>query len=112
MYAIFGVINVRSEHVRTFTEATINEARGTVSDEPGVFQFHILADAGTPNRFYYFEIFRDEAAAEPHWETENFKAWWAAVEGMLDGEQRISTMRTVFPSDQGLEEQKAGLLAW
>jgi quinol monooxygenase YgiN len=113
MYAIFGVMNVKPEHVRAFREATIREARGTVKDEPGVFQFHILTDADTPNRFYYFEIFRDEAAAEAHWETENFKTWWATVEGMLDGEvQRISTMRPVFPSDHGLEKQKAGLLDW
>ena len=73
MYAIFGVINVKPEHVPAFTEATIREARGTVRDEPGVFQFHILTDADTPNRFYFFEIFRDEAAAEAHWETENFR---------------------------------------
>ena len=113
MYAIFGVINVKPEHPRAFREATIREARGTVRDEPGVFQFHILTDADTPNRFYYFEIFRDEAAAEAHWETENFKTWWATVEGMLDGgTRRISNMRTVFPSDQGLEKQKAGLLDW
>jgi quinol monooxygenase YgiN len=70
MYAIFGSMNVKPEHVRAFREATIREARGTVSDEPGVFQFHILTDTDTPNRFYYFEIFRDEAAAEAHWETE------------------------------------------
>ena len=113
MYAIFGSMNVKPEHVDAFREATIREARGTVSDEPGVFQFHILTDADTPHRFYYFEIFRDEAAAEAHWETENFKTWWATVEGMLDGDvQRISTMRTVFPSDQGLENQKAGLVDW
>ena len=36
MYAIFGVINVKPEHVRAFKEATIREARGTVRDEPGV----------------------------------------------------------------------------
>jgi quinol monooxygenase YgiN len=113
MYAIFGVMNVKPEHVRAFREATIREARGTVKDEPGVFQFHILTDAAIPTRFYYFEIFRDEAAAEAHWETENFKTWWATVAGMLDGEtQRISTMRTVFPSDHGLEQQRAGLLDW
>jgi (4S)-4-hydroxy-5-phosphonooxypentane-2,3-dione isomerase len=113
MYAIFGVINVKPEHVRAFREATIHEARGTVRDEPGVFQFHILTDADTPNRFYYFEIFRDEEAAEAHGETENFKTWRATVEGVLDGKtQRISNMRTVFPSDQGLEKQKAGLLDW
>ena len=47
------------------------------------------------------------------WETENFKTWWATVEGMLDGEiRRTSTMRPVFPSDQGLERQKVGLLDW
>jgi quinol monooxygenase YgiN len=113
MYAIFGAITVKPEHLGAFTEATIQEARGTVRDEPGVYQFHILTDAGTPNRFYYFEIFRDEAAAEAHWQTENFKTWWAAVEGMLDGDtQRISTMQTVFPSDRGLEQQKTGLLHW
>ena len=113
MYAIFGVINVKPEHVRAFREATIHEARGTVRDEPGVFQFHILTDADTPNRFYYFENFRDEEVAEAHGETENFKTWRATVEGVLDGKtQRISNMRTVFPSDQGLEKQKAGLLDW
>ena len=113
MYAIFGVINVKPEHVRAFREATIREARGTVRDEPGVFQFHILTDADTPTRIYFFEIFRAEAAAEAHWETENFKTSWAAVEGMLDGEvELISRMRTVFPSGQGLEKQKAGLVDW
>jgi quinol monooxygenase YgiN len=113
MYAIFGAMNVKPEHVDAFREATIHEAQGTVRDEPGVFQFHILTDADTPHRFYYFEIFRDEAAADAHWETENFQTWWATVEGMLDGgTQRISTMRPLFPSDQGLEEQKAGLVHW
>jgi quinol monooxygenase YgiN len=113
VYAIFGVINVKPEHVPAFTEATIREARGTVRDEPGVVQFHILADANTPTRFYFFEIFRDEAAAEAHWATANFTTWRATVEAMLDGEiERTSTMRPVFPSDHGLEQQKAGLLAW
>jgi quinol monooxygenase YgiN len=113
MYAIFGVIDVRSDHLRAFTEATIDEARSTVRDEPGVVQFHILADTDIPTRFYYFEIFKDEAVAEAHWKTESFNAWWRTVEGMLDGEiRRISTMRPVFPSDEGLALQKAGLLNW
>jgi autoinducer 2-degrading protein len=113
MYAIFGVIDVKPEHVPAFREATIREARGTVNDEPGVFQFHILTDADAPNRFYSFEIFRDEAAAEAHWGTENVKTWWATVEGMLDGDiQRTCTMQTLFPSDHGLEQQQAGLVNW
>ena len=113
MYALFGVINVKPEHIPAFREAIFRTAQDTVNDEPGVFQFHILTDAATPTRFSYFEIFRDEAAAEAHWETENFTTWRAAVEDMLDREiQLTSTMRPVFPSDQGLEKQKAGLLDW
>ena len=113
MYAIFGVIEVKAEHERAFREATIREAQNTVRDEPGVFQFHILTDADRPSRYYFFEIFRNEVAAEEHWETENFRSWWVTVEGMLEGEvQRISTMQSVFPSDPGLEKQKSGLLAW
>lgn len=113
MYAIFGVINVKPEHVHAFKEATIHEARGTVRDEPGVLQFHILSDADSSNRFYYFEIFRDEAAAEAHWATENFKSWRSKVEDMVEGDrQRLSTMRPLFPSDEGLEKQKATILNW
>jgi len=36
-----------------FAQTTIYEARGTVRDEPGVVQFHILADTAMPSRFYY-----------------------------------------------------------
>ena len=113
MYAIFAAADVKPEHAGAFGEATVRQARDTVRDEPGVLQLQILTDADAPNRFYFFEIFRDEAAAEAHWETEGFKAWRATVAGMLDGEpQRISTMRTVFPSNHGLEKQKAGRLDW
>jgi quinol monooxygenase YgiN len=113
MYAIFGAINVKPEHVPAFRESIIRVSQATVGDERSVFQFHILTDVDTPSRFYYFEIFRDEAAADEHWETENFKAWFATVEGMLDGDiQRTCTMETLFPSEKGLEKQKAGLLDW
>jgi quinol monooxygenase YgiN len=113
MYAISGVMDVKPEHLVAFTEATIQAARAAVADEPGVFQFHILADADVPTRFYYYEVFRDEAATAAHGETEHYKTWRATVADMLDGEtRRIANMRTVFPSDHGLEKQKAGLLDW
>ena len=113
MFAIFVKIEVKLEHVKEFTEAAMIEAQGTVSGEPGVFQFHMLVHEKRPEVFYFFEIFRDAAAWETHRETENFKAWRAKVEPMLaKTPERISSMRTVFPSEAGLEKQKAGLLDW
>ena len=111
MYSIFVIINVKPEHRETFVKASTVEARGTISGEPGVYQFHMLADETNPNRFYFFEIFRDEEAVKTHWETENFKIWWDTVEEMIDGDtELVSTMRTIFPSVKGLEKQKPGLM--
>lgn len=113
MYAIFGVMNVKLGQVRAFEEATVRVAQCTVRDEPGVIQYHILADADIANRFYFFEIFRDLSAAEAHWETAHFKTWWTTTEDMLEGEPvRTSTMRPLFPSEKGLEKQAEGLLDW
>jgi quinol monooxygenase YgiN len=113
MYSIFVAINVKSEHRESFIEASITEAQGAISGEPGLFQFQMLVDDSNPNRFYFYEIFKDEKAAENHWETDVFKTWWNAVEGMFDGKpETICAMRTIFPSNSGLEKQKPGLMNW
>lgn len=94
------MINVKPEHVDAFTQASLVEAQGVARDEPGYFQFHMLKDPSNPNRFYFFEIFRDEAAAQTHGETVNFKTWRQTVHAMMDGSpERIATMQTAFPSD-------------
>ena len=113
MYSILVAINVKPEHREPFIEASVAEAKGVIESEPGVFQWHMLVDESNPNRFYFFEIFRDEESAKEHWETEDFKTWRETVEPMFDGDtERISTMRTIFPSINGLEKQKPGLVNW
>lgn len=113
MYSVFVIINVKPEYREAFVEASRNEAQGTVSGDDGVFQFHMLVDEANPNRFYFFEIYRDEQALEAHKETDVFKVWWGTVEEMFDGDlERVSTMRTIFPSVGGLQQQKSGLTFW
>ena len=113
MYTILVAINVKPEYRDSFIKASTAEAQGSVRGEPELFQFQLLVDESNPNRFYFFEIFRDKTAAETHWETGVFKTWWNTVEEMLDGgTERICTMRTIFPSVSGLEKQKPGLMNW
>ena len=113
MYSILVAINVKPERRESFIEASVAEAKDVIKSEPGVFQWHILVDESDPNRFYFFEDFRDEEAANEHWETEVFKTWWETVEPMIDGgTERICTMRTIFPSVSGLKKQKPGLTNW
>jgi quinol monooxygenase YgiN len=44
MHAGFFAINVKPEHREAFVEASIVEAKGVTTQEPGVYQFQVLVD--------------------------------------------------------------------
>lgn len=113
MLGEFFAINVKPEHRQDFLDASIFEAQSVISEEPGVFQLHIMVDAANPNRFYFYEVFRDEAAIQEHRETPVFKNWWITIQPMLESDvETIAKMRSLFPTNKGFEAQKPGLLQW
>lgn len=113
MPAGFFAINVKPEHREAFIEASVIEAKGVIAGEEGVIQFQILVDKSNPNRFYFFEIFRDDEAIKIHWETQVFKTWWTTVEPMFEKEgETLCMMDTIFSSVSGLEAQKPDLSNW
>ncbi|MFY0690377.1 MAG: antibiotic biosynthesis monooxygenase [Paracoccaceae bacterium] len=113
MLAGFFAINVKPEHRQAFVDASIFEAQSVISEEAGVFEFHIMMDEADPNRFYFYEVFRDEAALEAHRKTEVFKTWWSSIEPLIDGDlEKIAKMRSLFPTLKGFEAQKPSLLQW
>jgi quinol monooxygenase YgiN len=112
MFAIFVTINIKPGYVKEFTQASFGDAQGSVRDEPGCFRFDILKDPQDPNRFYLYEVYRDNAALEAHQNAPHYKKWRSIVEEMFDGDIDLLRMKTVFPSDTGWEDQKSGLLQW
>ena len=113
MVARFFAINVRPEDRQAFLEASIFEAQSVISEESEVFQFHIMMDASDPNRFYFYEVFRDEEALRNHRNTAAYKSWWSKIQTMLNGDvERIAQMQSLFPTSKGFEAQKPGLLQW
>lgn len=109
----FFAITVKPEHRKEFLDASIFEAQSVLSEEPGVFQFQLMVDATNPNRFYFYEVFRDEAAIQEHWETDAFKTWWDTVKPMMEGDlETVAKMRSLFPTTKGFKAQKPGLLQW
>ena len=112
MFSIFVTINIKPEHLEAFTQASFGDAQGSVRDEPGCFRFDINQDAEIPTRFYLYEVYSDEDAFNAHLETPHFKEWFSIAKPMLDGELEKVIMKTVFPSDEGWQQQKPALLNW
>ena len=44
----------------------IENARGTVNDEPGCMRFDVIQDASDGNSIWLYEVYRDEEAFQAH----------------------------------------------
>jgi (4S)-4-hydroxy-5-phosphonooxypentane-2,3-dione isomerase len=97
MLAIWVKARVKPEARERFLAAIEADALGSERDEPGCMRFNVLQDAQDQNVYYFYEVYRDEAALEAHRATPHFARWRAAVD-TLDGAPEATRCRTVFPA--------------
>lgn len=72
MYVIIAPIQIREGHKEQFMQAIIEDAKGSVNDEPGCLRFDVIQDAGDENRIWLYEVYRDEAAFQAHTQAPHF----------------------------------------
>ena len=56
--------------------------------EPGNVRFDVLRDNKNPTQFVLYEVYRDEADAAAHKETEHYKKWKETVAPMMNTPRR------------------------
>jgi autoinducer 2-degrading protein len=100
MIAVWVSVKVKPEHKEDFLKAIEEDSRGSREDEPGCFRFDVLQDAEDPNRYYFYEVYKDKDAQLAHRAAPHYQAWAAIRDsGKLDGPPVITTVTTVFPVD-------------
>ena len=85
MYIINASIRIKEGHREPFIEAMLDDARGSVKDEPGCLRFDVIQDGGDPNTIWLYEVYKDEAAFEAHLQTPHFINWRDTVKDWIDG---------------------------
>src|SRR3990172_15152 len=55
-----------------FIEVITYDASHSEKDEPGCLRFDVLEDANDPNRFFFYEVYRDADAVAAHRQTPHF----------------------------------------
>jgi quinol monooxygenase YgiN len=66
MIAIWVKVKVKPEGRERFLKAIEVDALGSEGDEPGCARFNVLQDAQDQNTYYFYEVYKDEAALEAH----------------------------------------------
>ena len=99
MVVLHVTIQVKPEHVAEFLEIVCHDAEHSEQDEPGCLRFDVLADQDDPARFYFYEVYRDEAALEAHRQTSHFKLYFEKSQSLLAAPPERRFSRNVIPAD-------------
>ena len=98
MIAKWIKVRVKPELRQRFLDAIEVDAVASERDEPGCVRFNVLQDDADENVYYFYEVYRDEAAVEAHRAAPHY-AVWKAVADTLDGPtERIELARYSRPT--------------
>ena len=106
MLAMWVKVWVKPDARDRFLKAIEVDALGSERDEPGCMRFNVLQDGQNPNVYYFYEVYRDEAALEAHRAAPHYAVWRAAAD-TLDGAPEATRCSPVFPAAAGYWERKS-----
>ena len=100
MLVIHVHVHVKPEFVEAFRQATIANARASLS-EPGVARFDVLEQTDDASRFVLAEAYRSPEAAAQHKETAHYQLWRDTVADMMAVPRSSVKYVNTFPADEG-----------
>jgi len=105
MLAMWVKVRVKPSERGRFLKAIEVDALGSERDEPGCMRFNVLQDIQDQDIYYFYEVYRDEAALEAHRAAPHYAVWRAAAD-TLDGPPQATRCQTIFPAATGYWERK------
>ncbi len=97
MYGLIVTINIKPGFKDQFMEALMEDARGSVNNEPGCLRFDALEDSEEPNRIYLMEEYRDEAAFQAHTQQPHMTKWRDTVKDWFAAPTQVSRTSGIYP---------------
>lgn len=101
MYIIIAPIQIKEGHKEAFVAAMLDDAKGSLQNEPGCLRFDVVQDAGDPNRIWLYEVYVDEAAFQAHLQAPHFITWRDTVKDWRDEGIKGATRGSynIWPTD-------------
>lgn len=100
MFAVVVRIQIKPGKRDQFIKAMLDDAVGSVDNEPDCLLFNVVQNSEDPDRIHLYEVYKDEDAFERHRQTPHFQRWINTVEDWLVQPPDIATGKHLFPSDE------------
>jgi len=93
-------LKVKPDQRQRFLEAAEDDSICSVRDEGGgCLRFDVLQDQADENRYFFYEVYRDQAALDAHRTMPHFARWSAASSEALAEPASRTVCTTLFPKD-------------
>ena len=99
MLALWVKVRIKPAMREKFLKAIEEDALGSEGNEPGCLRFNVLQDGKDQNVYYFYEVYKDQAAIEAHRAAPHYAVWRAAAD-TLDGPTERIDCTPVFPADR------------
>ena len=83
-----------------FIDVIKGDASHSERDEPGCLRFDVLQDSEDADRFFFYEVYRDDAAVASHRQTPHFQRFFEQVPQLLEGSMTRHVVTNVHPQDE------------
>jgi quinol monooxygenase YgiN len=98
MFIVHVHVNVKSQFVEAFKEATLENASNSVK-EAGMARFDVLQQEDDPTCFVLLEVYRSVEASAAHKETAHYVKWRDTVAEMMAEPRKGIKYTNLFPED-------------
>jgi autoinducer 2-degrading protein len=96
VYVVCVRVQVLPDQAESFIAATRANAAGTRL-EPGNLRFDVLRHLSEPDRFFIYEVYRDEDGFKAHQRSEHYLRWREEVAPMMAVPRVGDRYAPVFP---------------
>lgn len=83
MYAVTVSLALVPDQMQDFLPLIRENAKISLSSEPGCRQFDICTDPGTPDLVFLYELYEDRAAFDAHLASTHFESFDSAAQAMI-----------------------------
>jgi (4S)-4-hydroxy-5-phosphonooxypentane-2,3-dione isomerase len=97
--ALFVSLKVKPDRRTDFLAAAEDDSTCSVRDEDGCLRFDVYQDQADQNRFFFHEVYRDQAALDTHRSMPHFARWSAASAQVLTEPASRELTNVLFPRD-------------
>ena len=93
-------VNVKSQFIEAFKQATIENASNSVM-ESGIARFDVIQQTDDPTKFILVEVYKTVEASAAHKETTHYTRWRDTVAEMMAEPRQGVKYVNIFPEDIG-----------